>query len=235
MMKERFMGGKVVLGFLAVLVAGVSNISTSEAADAPSAKQNEATNYDEMIVIPAGRFIFGKPGATKEISLPAYSIDKYEVTNKQFARFNLDHRYDPEKANFPVIMVSLNDANAHCEALDKRLPTEQEWEKAARGTDGRIYPWGNEFNKIACITNEADTNGQPVAVGSCEKGKSPYGVMDMAGNVWEWTSSWDERYSILRGGSFYEDKNSATAFSSLRSIPDDAKDYVGFRCVKDSK
>ena len=238
-MKKRFMGNKIVLGLLASLMAAMSGIGASEASDHPSAKKEQARNYDEIVVIPAGKFIFGKPGATKEISLPAFSIDKYEVTNKQYARFNLDHRYGAGGDNYPVTMVSLNDAIAHCEALDKRLPTEQEWEKAARGADGRIYPWGNEFDKVLCITKESSTvDGQPALiapVGSCERGDSPYGVADMAGNVWEWTSSYDERYSILKGGSFFEGRNSATVFSSLLSIPDDAKDYVGFRCVKDIK
>lgn len=221
------MGSKTVLGFLAFLTAGMSG-----------AMAEEARNYGEMVTIPAGKFIFGKPGATKEISLPAYSIDKYEVTNRQYAKFNLDHKYGAGGGHYPVTMVSINDAIAHCEALDKRLPTEEEWEKAARGTDGRIYPWGNEFEKIACITSESAPEGQTAGiapVGSCEKGKSPYGVMDMAGNVWEWTSGHEERYSVLRGGSFFESRNSATVFSSLLSIPDDVKDYVGFRCVKNVK
>ena len=234
-MKKRFAGNKAVLGFLAIMTAGMSNAVAGDKPDHPSSKKEEAKSYDEMVAIPAGKFIFGKPGATKEVNLPAYSIDKYEVTNRQYAKFNLDHKYEPDKANFPVTMVSINDARSHCEALDKRLPTEQEWEKAARGTDGRIYPWGNEFSKIACITSETATEGQPVAVGSCEKGKSPYDVMDMAGNVWEWTSSFDQRYSVLRGGSFFEGKDSATVFSALLSIPDDSKDYIGFRCVKDGK
>ena len=238
-MHNRFMGRKAVLGLLTILTAVMSSIGASEASDHPPAKREPAKNYDEMVTIPAGKFIFGKPGATKEISLPAFSIDKYEVTNKQFAKFNLDHKYGRGGDNYPVTMVSLNDAVAHCEALDKRLPTEQEWEKAARGTDGRAYPWGNEFNKVLCITKESSAvEGQPALiapVGSCEKGNSPYGVADMAGNVWEWTSSYDERYSILKGGSFFEGSNFATTFSSLLSIPDDAKDYVGFRCVKDIK
>lgn len=231
-------GHNIALGLLAILMATWmpgAGASDKTKPVPPSAKKKDARVYDEMVVVPAGKFIYGKPGETKEINLPAYSIDKYEVTNSQFARFNLDHRYEPDKANFPVTMVSLNDASAHCEALDKRLPTEQEWEKAARGTDGRIYPWGNEFIKIACITSETATEGQPMPVGSCEKGKSPYGAMDMAGNVWEWTSSFSERYSILRGGSFFEEGDSAKVFSSLLSIPDDSKDYVGFRCAKNGK
>ncbi len=238
-MKNRFMESKVALGLLTILIAVMSSIGASEASDQPSAKKEKAINYDEMVTIPAGKFIFGKPGATKEITLPAYMIDRYEVTNKQFARFNLDHKYGKGGDNYPVTMVSLNDAIAHCEALDKRLPTEQEWEKAARGTDGRIYPWGNKFNKVLCITKEsAAVEGQTALiapVGSCEKGNSPYGVADMAGNVWEWTSSYDQRYSIIKGGSFFDDSSYATVFSSLLSIPDDAKDYVGFRCVKDVK
>ena len=233
------MGSKAVLGILTALMAGMSSAGAGETSDHRSAKKEKSINYDEMVVIPAGKFIFGKPGATKEISLPAYSIDKYEVTNKQYAKFNLDHKYGRGGDNYPVTMVSLVDASAHCEALDKRLPTEQEWEKAARGTDGRIYPWGNEFDKILCITKEnAAVEGQPALiapVGSCEKGKSPYGAMDMAGNVWEWTSTYNDRYSVLRGGSFFEGRESSTTFSFLLSIPDDAKDYVGFRCVKDIK
>lgn len=242
-MQNRFMGSKAALGLFAVLIAGMSSIGASEASDKPStkkqppAKKEEAKNYDAMVVIPAGKFTFGRPGSTKEISLPAYSIDKYEVTNKQFSKFNLDHKYGKGGDNYPVTMVSLAEASDHCAALDKRLPTEQEWEKAARGTDGRIYPWGNEFDKVLCITKESiEEGGISIApVGSCEKGNSPYGVADMAGNVWEWTSTFEDRYSVLKGGSFFEDRNSATVYINLLSIPDDVKDYVGFRCVKDIK
>ena len=232
-MKIQFMGNKATLGLLTILIAGMSSASASEKSD----HQDAARNYDEMVVIPAGKFIFGRPDATKEISLPAFSIDKYEVTNKQFAKFNLDFKYGQGGDNYPATMVSLPEAIAHCEALDKRLPTEQEWEKAARGTDGRLYPWGNEFNKLLCITKESSAaEGQAALispVGSCEKGNSPYGVADMAGNVWEWTSSFEERYSVLKGGSFFEART--PVYSNLLSIPDDAKDYVGFRCVKDIK
>lgn len=238
------MGSKATLGLLTILMAGISSIGVSEASDNPSekksssAKKDGAKNYDEMVVIPAGKFIFGKPGSTKEITLPAYAIDKYEVTNKQFSRFNLDFKYGKGGDNYPATMVSLAEAIDHCAALDKRLPTEQEWEKAARGTDGRIYPWGNEFDKVLCVTKESVEEGQTsiiAPVGSCEKGNSPYGAADMAGNVWEWTSSIDDRYSVLRGGSFFENRNYAMTYSYLLSIANDAKDYVGFRCVKDIK
>jgi len=235
-MKNRFMGNKAVIGLLAVLIAGVSG--TSAASDDHSKKAVRANNYDEMVLIPAGKFIFGSPGSTREISLPDFMIDKYEVTNRQYARFNLDYKYEPTMANFPAVMVSHDDAINHCEALDKRLPTEQEWEKAARGTDGRIYPWGNEFDVHAAVTNETDFEGhplQPLGVGTHKKGQSPYGAMDMSGNVWEWTSTYEERYAVLRGGSFFEGRNLAKTYINLLSIPNDAKDYVGFRCVKDVK
>jgi formylglycine-generating enzyme required for sulfatase activity len=243
-MKNRFTGSKVVLGLLTILLAGISSAGAGEAKKQPSEKKEKARkevarNYDEMVTVPAGEFIFGRPGSTKKISLPAFAIDKYEVTNKQFARFNLDFKYGKGGDNYPATMVSLAEAADHCAALDKRLPTEQEWEKAARGTDGRIYPWGNEFDKVRCITKEsAAVEGQPALiapVGSCEGGNSPFGAADMAGNVWEWTSTTEDRYSVLKGGSFFEARNSATAYSNLLSIPDDAKDYVGFRCVKDIK
>ncbi|MBI5659155.1 MAG: SUMF1/EgtB/PvdO family nonheme iron enzyme [Nitrosomonadales bacterium] len=233
-MSNRFTGNKAIFWLLAVLMASAQNAGAEP--DKRPAKGEKAANYDETVLVPAGKFVFGKD--KKEISLPAFLIDKYEVTNKQYAKFNLDHKYDSIVANFPVTMVSQEDAKSHCEALDKRLPTEQEWEKAARGTDGRIYPWGNSFELSHAVTSETDFEGhppQPLKVGTHEKGKSPYGVMDMSGNVWEWTSSYDERYSILKGGSFFEDREPAKATSRLRSIPDDSKDYIGFRCVKDAK
>lgn len=233
-MSNRFTGNKAAFGLLAMLVAGASNAGAEP--DQHPAKKGKAINYDEMVLVPAGKFVFGKD--TKETSLPAFMIDKYETTNRQYAKYNLDHKYEPTMANFPVIMVSFADATNHCEALDKRLPTEQEWEKAARGTDGRVYPWGNNFEEGYAVTSETDFEGhspQPLRVGSHEKGKSPYGVMDMSGNVWEWTTSYEERYSILKGGSFFEDREPAKTTSRLRSIPDDSKDYVGFRCVKDVK
>jgi formylglycine-generating enzyme required for sulfatase activity len=234
-MSIRITGDKAVFGLLlAALLAGAPCASAEP--DSRPGKGGKAVNYEEMVLVPAGKFVFGKAG--KEASLPAFMIDKYEVTNKQYAKFNLDHKYEPIVANFPVVMVSLEDAKSHCEALDKRLPSEEEWEKAARGTDGRLYPWGNDFDASNAVTNETDFEGhtpQPLTGGSHPKGKSPYGAMDMSGNVWEWTTSFEERYSILKGGSFFDDREMATATSRLRSIPDDSKDYVGFRCVKSAK
>lgn len=246
-MNKAVNGYKTVSGLLTVLIVGALTVGVSHAADDAGKKKKakgkpeqaaKAINTDEMVTIPAGKFIFGKGDSQQEITLPEYSIDKYEVTNAQYAKVKADYKYPSNRGDFPVIEVSQVEADAHCKAAGKRLPTEQEWEKAARGTDGRAYPWGNEFDERCAVTSETANEGEPMAVGSCEKGKSPYGVMDMAGNVWEWTSSYtkdDQRYVVLRGGSYFEDGSFAAVTSTIRSIPVDRKGYVGFRCVKDAK
>lgn len=235
-MQKDWMGAPTARLLCAALL-GV--VSTASAQSGPgSAGARPLADHDAMVVIPAGKFFFGKDGTKEQINLPAFRIDKYEVTNRQYARFHLDHRYESGTDDLPVTMVSQVDAKSHCEALDKRLPTEQEWEKAARGTDGRIYPWGNGFDVMAAVTSETDFRGNPAQaldVGSRPRGASPLGAMDMSGNVWEWTSSFEGRYSILKGGSFVEDRELAAATSRLLSIPDDSKEYIGFRCVKDVK
>lgn len=236
MMTSRSKGIKAGFCLMALLMASATTVGAAPSRQAE--KKPAAINHDEMVTVPAGKFVFGKDDKKAEIELPAFMIDKYEVTNRQFARFNLDHKYEPGTGDLPVSMVSQIDARNHCEALDKRLPTEQEWEKAARGTDGRIYPWGNKFDPAAAVTSETEFGAHPphpFQVGSRQKGKSPYGAMDMAGNLWEWTNSNDGRYFVLRGGSFFEDRDYATATSRLLSIPNDSKDYVGFRCVKSMK
>jgi serine/threonine-protein kinase len=157
------------------------------------------------------------------VYLGGYWFDKYEVTNRQYAlcveagacappftasTFTRDSYYgNPEFADYPVVWVKWPMARAYCEWAGRRLPTEAEWEKAARGTDERIYTWGNEtvsgdranLCDVNCPKEWANANfddGYPdtAPVGSYPAGASPYGVMDMAGNVWEWTSSLIEPY-----------------------------------------
>jgi len=221
---------------MAFLLGAVS--AAGAALSQPTAQRAGLGASDDMVLVPAGKFVFGKGSGKQTVELPAFQIDKHEVTNRQYARFNTEFKFESGTENMPATMVSQIDARNYCEAADKRLPTEQEWEKAARGTDEREYPWGNEFDPEAAVTGETDFRGhppQPLEVGSRAKGKSPYGALDMAGNVWEWTASNEGRYFVLKGGSFFEDRGYATTTSRLLSIPNDSKDYVGFRCVKAAK
>lgn len=168
----------------------------------------------EMVYIPAGSFMMGaseenlqamfwdKPA--HEVVLDAFWIDKYEVTNDQFAKCvatgycvqprllssqtQTEYYGKADFADYPVIYVDWNQASYYCNWVGKRLPTEAEWEKAARGTDSRIYPWGNNGDPANLMNVDRLQDGDTEKVGSYPDGASPYGVLDMGGNVWEWTA-----------------------------------------------
>ncbi len=157
----------------------------------------------EMILIPTGPFTMGASHAQADadehplhrVTLAAFRIDQYEVTHARYRRcveagactLVPDPAFDdPARANYPVALANWSQAAAYCRWAGKRLPTEAEWEKAARGVDGRRYPWGEQPEVGRANINTA--HGVR-AVGTFPRGASPYGVMDMAGNVWEWTSS----------------------------------------------
>jgi gamma-glutamyl hercynylcysteine S-oxide synthase len=161
---------------------------------------------DSMVLIPAGKFIMGTDlknadaasHPQHEVDMKAYMIDKYLVTNAQYARFiaATGHRPPSDWKNgkvqdgtllLPVTMVNWYDAAAYAKWAGKRLPTEAEWEKAARGTDGRRWPWGNEMDPARL--NTYYNVGSANIVTTYDKGVSPYGIYDMAGNVDEWTES----------------------------------------------
>ncbi len=227
-----------------------------------------------MVLIPAGPFTMGSDdrlpdeGPAHVVDLPAFWMDKYEVTNLQYKRFidatgrrSPDHfrnrTFPPGKADHPVTWVTWFDAKAYCEWAGKRLPTEQEWEKAARGTDGRWFPWGSEFDVLKANTPQRwawlRQEGDTTPVGAFEAGKSPYGLYDMAGNVWEWTASWylphpgnrhpsenyGKRYRVLKGGSwwdcsFYRCGISAPVFNRSFFNPYTKNQSFGFRCARDA-
>lgn len=185
-----------------------------------------------MIKIPGGKFKSGKDNKTADVK--DFQIDKFEVTFAEFNKYDKETEVPAGKENHPVTEISYFDADGYCKSLGKRLPTRFEWEKAARDGDGRKYPWGNEYNSKK--TNSQETGiGGTAAVGSFKSGKSPYGVMDMSGNVWEWVNAWagkDKKYRLVMGGSYFEDAGKVTAYSTLQSIPDDVHTYIGFRCAK---
>ncbi len=219
-----------------VLVLGLAACAKKEepapTTQTAAAPEKPAVVPGEMVLIPAGEFTFGTndkdfqtANPQQKINLPAYWIDKYEVTNAEFLDFSIKAGYvgegakenkdwraffSPDKARNPVIYITWNDAGAYCKSLGKRLPTEQEWEKAARGTDGRRFPWGDKWEPNKSNTYEAGIRN------TAEIGKfddvSPYGVHDMLGNVQEWTSSWYEPYK----GNTYKDENFGKRFRVLR-------------------
>jgi serine/threonine protein kinase len=197
----------------------------------PNAKPT-VRDDSEMILIPAGPFKFGPQGKAAE--LPAFSIDKYPVTNAQFARLKSSHVYPPEQANHPATKVTWREANAYAKKLGKALPTEAQWEKAARGTDGRTFPWGEQFEIDRCNCFESEIEGT-TPVNTFPGGKSPYGVMDLAGNVWEWTSTYlDARKTarVLKGGAYNGESKFAACHARFAYPEKGLLPTAGFRCAK---
>jgi len=190
--------------------------------------------------LPAGEFLYGDNKKTRETG--AYRISRTPVTNAEYARFVAATGHKPpshwkgqtppdELLDHPVVNVTWHDAVAYAEWVGARLPTEEEWEKAARGTDGRVYPWGDAFDPDRCNTYESDI-GSTTPVGQYSPGgDSPYGCADMAGNVWEWTSSeWDE-HRVVRGGSWSSYQGFARCAYRFRLITVDYYGSLGFRVV----
>ena len=210
---------------------------------------------------------FSDEHPARRVKLPLYFMDQYETTNDEYRVFvqNTGRRPPPDwvsgqyptaKARHPVVHVSWEDANAYCLWAGKRLPTEAEWEKAARGPNGLKYPWGNDFDETR--TNVNGLVGNTTEVGHYKNGLSPYGVYDMTGNVWEWTADgykpypgnsyasdkFGETVKVLRGNSWaglghYPPKiynevkvhNSRAGFRLFMSPAGFVND-VGFRCAK---
>jgi formylglycine-generating enzyme required for sulfatase activity len=253
----------------AVLVAG----------DALGGDQADAGK--EMVLVPAGPFTMGSPGKAldedpaerpvHQVNLPAFFIDKCEVTTAQYAEFlnavkrtgdeaghafvgtgpylpleQIGGQWRPKQGmeKFPMGYVTWYGATAYARWAGKRLPTEAEWEKAARGTDGRKFPWGDKLD-FARFRLGID---RLASVGSDPQSPSPYGCLNMADNVWEWTSSLFKPYPynpadgredlqstkrrVARGGSFSGEPEIAHAAYRFHPEPGFHHQYLGFRCAK---
>lgn len=228
---------------------------------------------NSMVLIPAGPFTMGTndrlpdEGPEHTVTLGDFYMDIYEVTNLQYKLFidatgrrSPDHfrsrTFPSGKADHPVVYVTWYDADAYCNWAGKRLPTQEEWEKAARGTDARPFPWGRRFDINAANTplrwSALGQEGDTTPVGSFPDGMSPYGIHDMSGNVWEWTSSWykpypgsrwksenyGELYKVLKGGSwwdcsFYQCGISAPVYNRSFFQKRTKNASFGFRCARD--
>ena len=221
-----------------------------------------------MIEIPAGPFTMGsddtdpEDGPAQQMDLAAYEIDRFEVTNADFDVFakttgyltyaeqqglaGWRNEWDMGEDNHPVAIVTWDDATAYCEWLGKRLPTEAEWEKAARGEDGRRFPWGSDWDPSKANVKETGLRGT-VAVGSFGAGGSAYGADDMTGNVWEWTADWyqaypgntagdpyyGEQFRVTRGGGWFDEEPQSTTYNRNAADPTKtANDDLGFRCAR---
>jgi len=196
----------------------------------------------EYVRIPAGEFLYGD--AKEKKTLPEYWIARTPVTNAEYARFVTETRREPpehwngktppkEIADHPVVNVTWEDAVAYAEWAGGRLPTEEEWEKAARGTDGCEYPWGGTFDKDKCNSEESGINGTTPVGKYSPDGDSPYGVADMAGNVWEWTASEFDKEGrrVVRGGAFSSVSKVVRCAFRYWHGPDGRGRNQGFRVV----
>lgn len=234
-------------------------------------REIEGRDGAKMLLIPSGEFMMGSNENADEkpvhrVSLYDYYLDKYEVTMSRYAAFlQATGRATPARWNEaslvsdgdrPVIGVDWHDADAYCRYYGKRLPTEAEWEKAARGTDGRKYPWGNEEPTSRHAKYDQDGKASwtgyatLASVESYEAGKSPYGMYNMAGNVWEWVADWYNKtyyqsspdrdptgpssgsFRVLRGGSWFHDAYNMRSANRDDYLPASRLYNLGFRCAK---
>ncbi len=223
----------------------------------PAAKEIRSGDGAVMVLVPAGWFIMGADDGDEDqkprrrVYLDAFYLDKYPVTNARFGSPEEDYGPDFSGGNKPAVGISWYLARDYCRSFDKRLPTEAEWEKAARGVDGRAYPWGNDWNGLNLIWGANSRRRTHSVDRTYRTHVTPFGAADMVGNVWEWVSDWyGENYyrrapsrnpkgpekgsaRVLRGGSwilrhrrFFQASHRSAAFSTVYA------NDGGFRCAK---
>jgi len=197
-----------------------------------------------------------------KVYLDAFYIDKTPITNEQFNKFveatgyraqgKWKDYFKPDRLDHPVVNVTWDDAKAYADWAGKRLPTEAEWEKAARGTDGREWPWGEDWDDKKANSRVSNNEGT-TSVRAYPQGASPYGLLDMAGNVWNWCNDWFEPqyYSkspeknpqgpaegqarVARGGAWTNYPHYLRTTTRYRVFPDNYDHSKGFRCVISEK
>jgi formylglycine-generating enzyme required for sulfatase activity len=223
-----------------------------------------------MVFVPPGDFLMGSDDPLAEpderplrrVFVRGFYIDRLEVTNREFQRFKPSHRFPAGEEELPATFVHKHEAQAYCRWAGRRLPTDAEWEKAARGTDGRVYPWGNPFDaaranveqpaprrgtNALCLPDSIHPSQGKVRGGSFPSGASPYGCEDMAGNVWEWVEDeWKDsggwlgvggcqRRGILRGGAAtYSAHQARVSYHGFEGLETTCHD-VGFRSALDAR
>lgn len=214
--------------------------SPAAATPSPRTMQHPKTGKT-MLFVPAGDFLYGERPQT--VTLDSFWIDRTPVTNGDYARFVTEtHHPAPrhwqgqtppaELLDHPVVWVTWHDAQAYAVWAGLQLPTEQQWERAARGTDGRFYPWGNRWIPERCNSSESGRR-TTTSVGSFSPaGDSPVGCVDMAGNVWEWTDSWyddTQNRRVVRGGAWNANRQMSDVTARRKYTPSLAHDHYGFR------
>jgi formylglycine-generating enzyme required for sulfatase activity len=263
--RKRLKGGAAVLSSVTAVAVGFYFI-------------HEAWNKGNLfgkdgapaVLIPAASFIMGddEDSPRRDIYLDAFYMDRYEVTVSRYAKFltATGNVQPPEEwpgennvqvGDLPVVGVDWWDANSYCRWADRRLPTEAEWERAARGSDDRKYPWGNDAPRadqarFGRSYQDEVYKGGVAQVGTHAKDQSPFGVYDLAGNVSEWVADWyadsfsraDVRNptgpatgvaKVLRGGGWYDSPDRLTTTKRWQASPDHRSDEIGFRCARDVK
>lgn len=271
--------GAAMLGILFNTIPFVADAQSLQAVIAPPKGKDRAP----MVEIPSGSFPMGVPPGDRdggrdeyprhEVLLDTFWIDQFEVTNGRYVEFvkSAGHRVPQNPTNptrnlwqgdsiteslaeRPVINVDWFDADAYCKWAGKRLPTEAEWEKAAKGTSDRRFPWGNVEPTAKHLNYNQRWIGEKtlMPVGSYEAGKSPYGVYDVVGNVWEWVNDWyDARYyekspsknptgpqegtkKVIRGAGWQNETPTVRIFTRVDSDPTMRNESTGFRCAADA-
>ncbi len=268
---------RVFAGLLWFMIPGLSSGHDTPRSASPASPAEfravpiNSTKTAPMAFIPTGEFAMGSDRGQDDeqpvhrVSVKAFYLDTQEVTVARYAEFLVSQKPDPpfkwneatsgSNDNKPVVGVNWYDARDYCRWVGKRLPTEAEWELAARGTEGRIYPWGDIHpTRGHANAGHSKWHGYDTLsnVGQFELGKTPNGVYDLAGNLWEWVADWyDATYyqfsprdnpagpsagplRALRGGAWNNDAKAIRSANRAGYAPDARRNDVGFRCAKDA-